>query len=181
MADTARDKGTPGWKRSITARWPRLGSAVPSRACARQKAQSVYVADLATDRNDGTSPAGRAALVTGSRAQLGAPVLHDGRTSVGAITVHHRRPGHRLTDSRRAALESLAGVLSVWLSGTGGPSSRTRNTSPPGPRRCGPGRAADLSVDHGCGGTRMLARDNRRSRVRLPHPFGVPPLPMEHP
>ncbi|MFE6891340.1 ANTAR domain-containing protein [Streptomyces sp. NPDC057694] len=80
------------------------------------KAQTVFVADLATDLNVGTSPTGRAALAAGSRALLGVPALADDRACVGVLTVHHRRPGRRLTDGQETALEALAGELAIWLS-----------------------------------------------------------------
>ncbi|MYT74933.1 GAF domain-containing protein [Streptomyces sp. PsTaAH-137] len=80
------------------------------------KAQTVHVPDLATDLNVGTSPAGRAALAAGSRALLGVPALDESRAGVGVITVHHRRPGQRLTEAQGTALEALAGELAVWLS-----------------------------------------------------------------
>ncbi|MFH8391471.1 GAF domain-containing protein [Streptomyces sp. NPDC018036] len=90
----------------------------PPAPCARARllGRPVLVADVMTDPDLAATREGRAASVTGSRALYAVPALSGGGECVGAITVHHARPGPWLTPVQSAALRTLADDLARWRS-----------------------------------------------------------------
>ncbi|MEU4170734.1 GAF domain-containing protein [Streptomyces sp. NPDC026665] len=90
----------------------------PPAVCARARllGRPVSVTDVTTDPCLVAAGEGRGVPAVGGRALYAVPALAEDGTCVGAITVHHARPGSWLTHGRLTALRTLADDLARWNS-----------------------------------------------------------------
>ncbi|AGS67352.1 ANTAR domain-containing protein [Streptomyces collinus] len=85
-------------------------------ARARDRAQAVTVADIATEPAFADSPPGRAALAAGTRALHAQPAVTVHGDTLAVITLHRREHGLWMTNAQHTALETLAADIATWRS-----------------------------------------------------------------